>query len=91
MHDQVSIFYDSVTLCKIKNQVSKYVLFNFWVKTIPVHCINGKSHLPKPDDFQEQHFPCPTGGYKAVNSRSKTPSPQTGPAWDFSVNGTVPL
>lgn len=61
----------------------------FWVQTVPVKCINGKSLSPKKGDFQEQHMACPKGGYRAVNSRSKTL--QTGPAWDFSVNGTAPL
>lgn len=91
MHDQLSIFYDSMSLCKKKSGFKLYFIQFFGWKTSPVHCINGKSPFPKPDDFQEQHFPCPTGGYTAVNSRSKTPSPQTGPAWDFSVNGTASL
>lgn len=51
-----------------KNQVSKYIFFQlFWVQTIPVHWINGKSQFLKTGDFEEQQFPCPTGGYTGVN------------------------
>lgn len=89
MHDQLNIFYDYEKKRK-KIMFQNNVLFNFLVQAIPVNCINGKSPFPRTGDFQEQHLPCPTRGYTAVNSRSKTP-PQTGPAWDFSVNGTVPL
>lgn len=75
-----------------KKNIRFQSMFNsvFWVQTVPVKCINGKSLSPKKGGFQEQHIPCPRGGYRAVNSRSKTL--QTGSAWDFSVeNGTAPL
>lgn len=82
LHDQLSKFYDSMILCKkIRFEIHFFQLF--WVQTIPVHCIKGKSQFPTTGDFQEQQFSCPTGGYTAVSSRSKTPSPQTRPAWDF--------
>lgn len=82
LHDQLCKFYDSMTLCK-KIPFKIFFFQLFWVQTIPVHCIKGKSQFPKTGDFKEQQFCCPTGGYTAVSSRSKTPSPQTGPAWDF--------